>query len=370
MAKEMTTAALLLEWDKRRPRSQQVEIGMSDLGVCQRRAGYILAEAERTNESSSVQAVMGTVIHAGVAEVCRQLQAEGLLPAVDLVEFEVLFAGVRGHLDHYESAQQRLVDTKSTNHRWLKHLKVYGPTRHDLWQINNYAAALVTSGRPVRELALDYLCRDCGEEWRWTGKPDPSQVRDALDWLRQVRETDLEWLPRDYEPSSTFCKSCPFLQTCWGDQADRDPRVVLYQADPDAARWAERLAAARADLADAKQREAEARGALDALRPNEAGTAEVDIGWEHTLRWSVSTTRRLDAVAVRRDYAAAGGTPPETESTSVRLSFGPPQDRPPANVNAASRQGPPGASGEPVPDQRFGDDQLTTVRDGLTREDS
>jgi len=317
----MRTDELLLEWDRRRPRSKQVEIGMSDLGVCRRRAGYTLANTPHSNPGSAIRAVMGTVLHDGVAEVCRQLQDEGLLPDGWLIEHTVSFAGVLGHLDRYESDSQTLVDVKSTGHRWLEHVKVYGPPRHDLWQSNLYTAALVTNGHPVAIIAIDYLCRDCGELYRWSDAPDPEYVRAALNWLKEVRETDLEWLPRDYEPHTAFCRECPFLATCWSGREDRDPRTVLYDANPNGVEWARKLTAARKDLAEAKVRANEAKGALDALRPNDLGTAELDIGFEYLLRWTVSTVRRLDSIAVKRDYAKAGGRAPTNETQTVKLDF-------------------------------------------------
>src|SRR6476646_9461433 len=107
---EQTTAELLLEWDARRPRSKQEEIGMSDLGGCRRRAGYRLLGVKPTNTSSSVQAVMGTSIHAAVQAILSELARPG-----DLVEEEVRFAGVLGHIDRYEAAEARLIDVKTTS---------------------------------------------------------------------------------------------------------------------------------------------------------------------------------------------------------------------------------------------------------------
>lgn len=319
-----TTAELLLEWDRRRPRSQQAEIGMSEVGGCRRRAGYLLARTERTNPSGSVQAVMGTAVHSAVEAIHRDMQAEGLIPADDLVEHEVRFAGVLGHLDRYVAADAEVRDTKTTSDRWLAHIKVHGPDRAHLWQTHLYGAALVAEGHPVRRVTIDYLARDTGNDYQVTMPFQPSIVAEALDWLEVVRSTPLEFLNRDYAPDSSFCQHCPFRDVCWaGGVAERDERSVLYVQEPDAAKWAEQLWQAREAIAAAKALEDEAKGALDALRPIEGrGSQVVDVGWRLPLKWTITEPQRLDTEAVKREYAKTGAKPPmKFGKPSIRLEF-------------------------------------------------
>lgn len=315
-----TTADLLLEWDQTRPRSQQAEFGMSELGGCRRRAGYRLAGVQPTNVGSSVQAVMGTAIHEAVANVLRTMRTAGHIPPDALIEHEVTFAGILGHLDLY--IEPELTDTKSTSSRWLEKLKVNGPSRANLWQTHGYAAALIAQGRKVQRINIDYIARDTGEQWRWTGPFEPRHVRDALAWVKEVRGTELEFLARDYAPDGPFCQHCPFFDACWdGGYADRDPRTVLYIEDPDAAAWAGRLEEARARKAAAAADEAEAKGALDALRPDGESATVTVPGFLRALRWTVTNTHRLDTTQVRKDYAAAGRPVPEKASQTVRLDL-------------------------------------------------
>jgi CRISPR/Cas system-associated exonuclease Cas4 (RecB family) len=322
---ELTTAQLLLEWDARRARSQQAELGMSELGGCQRRAKYRITGTTPTNRGSSVQAVLGTAVHAAVEQVFKEMQAAGLIPAEDLVEFEVRFAGVLGHLDRYESKTQRIKDTKTTSDRWLQHIKVYGASVEHLWQTALYAAAVMQTGRRVREIVIDYLARDTGEDFQVVVPFDTQHVRDALAWLDNVRKAPLEMLNRAYEPDSSFCKHCPFFDTCWdGGVPNRDPRSVLLVEDPDKEKWARQLFEARAAKKIAEALEAEARGALDALRPiTDKGTSDpIDVGFEHLLRWTVTTPQRLDTEAVKREYARVGAKPPYKDSKpTVKLEF-------------------------------------------------
>jgi CRISPR/Cas system-associated exonuclease Cas4 (RecB family) len=322
---QLTTADLLLRWDQRRPRSQQVEVGMSELGGCRRQVGYRLAGTTPTNVSSSVQAVLGTAIHAAVESVFRELQADGEIPAEDLVEHRVQFAGIPGTVDRYVAATATVEDTKTTSSRWLERIKVNGPSRSHLWQVSGYAAALIHEGRKVRRLVINYIARDSGEEYRWEGSFDPAVVREALTWLADVRSTDLDMLPREYLPDSPFCGHCSFSDLCWeGGVAGRDKGSVLFVEDPDAAKWAQQLKDARDAKDAAAKLEAEAKAALDALRPNDIGTAVVEVpGFPLALQWQVSTTNRLDSKAVKAEYKATGAEPPMTSSTSVTLKFAP-----------------------------------------------
>ncbi|ALG07633.1 CRISPR-associated protein Cas4 [Kibdelosporangium phytohabitans] len=318
---ERTTADLLLEWDRSRPRSRQRELGWSEVGGCKRRAGYRLAGTEPSNPGGSLQAVMGTAIHDAV----QQRLAETAGPD-DLVEHPVVFAGIPGHLDRYEADTGDLIDVKTTTSLWLKHIKLHGPDKPHLWQTAGYCAALLQQGVKVRRIVIDYIARDTGELYRWTGRFEIRHVRDALAWLESVRGVEPEMLNRDYAPDSAFCGHCPFQKICWdGATPDRNPRSVLYVEDPDARAWAQKLWDARDEKAAAKEREGEAKGALDALRPNEAGTSSIlDVGLDgHGLVWQVSTSYLLDHELVEKDYAKADAKPPRKPSTSTKLVFVP-----------------------------------------------
>lgn len=323
-----TTAELLLAWDRTRARSKQTEIGMSEVGGCRRRVGYRLAGTAPTNEGGSVQAVMGTAIHAAVEQVFHAMQAAGEIPSEDLIEHEVRFAGILGHLDRYDSVALEVDDTKTTSQRWLDHIVLHGADKAHIWQIMLYAAALISMGRKVRWVVLDYIARDTGNSHQVRLPFNPQHVRDALAWLDGIRAVEVDMLNRDYAPDSAFCKHCPFQATCWGDAvADRDPRSVLYVEDPNARKWAAQLREARAVIAQAKEVEAEAKGALDALRPNVTGKSDpVDVGLDVDLQWQVTTANKVDTDAVRAEYAKVGAKPPTKPSTSVKLLFVPKPD--------------------------------------------
>lgn len=321
---ELTTAQLLLEWDRRRPRSKQTELGMSEVGGCKRRVGYRLAGTPPTNQGGSVQAVMGTAIHAAVETVFHEMQAAGLIPADDLVEHEVKFAGVLGHLDRYEAATFTLRDTKTTSQNWLDHIILHGADKAHVWQTHLYAAALIQSGRKVRRIIIDYLARDTGHDHQVALEFDPMNVRDALAWLENVRSVQLEMLNRDYAPDSGFCQHCPFFDTCWdGAVPNRDLRSVLLVEDEDGLKWARQLRDSRQIIAEAKKLEEEAKGALDALRPNDTGRSDlVDVGLpDRCLQWTVTDEKRVNTTAVKAEYAKTGARPPMNVTTKTTLKL-------------------------------------------------
>lgn len=259
-----STSELLLRHDQKRPRTQQAELGMSDVGTCRRRAKYRLSGTKPTNPGGSVQAVLGSAIHDVIA---KEMAAEA--EPGDLVEYEVHFAGLKGHLDRFEAATATIVDVKTTSSRWLDHIKLHGPDEAHKWQVHLYGAALVKEGRTVRRVRIDYIARDTGEEYATEAPFRPNvYTREALNWLQVVRAAPLEAVPRDYTPDSAFCRSCPFSDACWPDGLTGPSAMrVLFDEDPDVERWANELWEAREDKKAAAEREKRARGALESVRP-------------------------------------------------------------------------------------------------------
>lgn len=279
-----TTSALLLLADTQRPRSKQRAIGLSEIGGCRRRAGYKLAGVEPVNIVGSVQAVFGSAIHDAVANAVRQLNRPG-----DLVEEEVEFAGIKGHLDRYEADTQTVVDVKTTSARWMEHIRLHGPSRGQRWQVSLYAAGLATKGIPVTTCRIDFLVRDSGNEYTIEWLFDPQDVKDALEWLREVRATPIPMLPRDEEPDSVVCRGCPFGGAdggiCWrGYVPDRDFRSVYLAEGVNAADAAEGLFKIRKEIKDLERRADRFKGILDGERP--AAPWMVVQAGDYFLKWT------------------------------------------------------------------------------------
>jgi hypothetical protein len=109
---------------------------------------------------------------------------------------------------------------------------------------------------------------------------------------------------------------------------------VLYRDDPDAATWALKLEDARLRRREAEDDEARARGALDALRPNDTGSAEIAITTpgadDFSIRFTVSRgAERPDVQRIREDYARGGAVMPVVRGEpSVRVTIVPRKDSP------------------------------------------
>ena len=303
-------------------------MGISDLGGCRRRAGYILAGYPPEKPSGSVQAVIGTAVHDKADAELIAMREQGIIPADSVINEEVWFAGIKGHPDLYVQGMLRDIKTLGYDAQ-LDAARLRGPKRQHLWQVMTYAAACILADRPVHTVQIDYLVRDSGRSWLWEGPFDMAVVREAMQWLESVRDTPLDMLARDYAPDSPVCGTCPFFGVCWdGHVLDRDERSVLLVEDADAVKWVHKLEDARQAVKWARNEEALAKGALDALRPNSRGRGEVQIeGYEKILRWTVTSRRTLDTDAVRQDYARNGAAPPLTAGQSVKLELvAPPRD--------------------------------------------
>ncbi len=62
----------LLALDGQRDRSKQVEVGPSSIGGCRRRVWHDLQQTPKLNQTESLAAIMGTFIHAGIAEAIKR----------------------------------------------------------------------------------------------------------------------------------------------------------------------------------------------------------------------------------------------------------------------------------------------------------
>lgn len=276
-----STSALLLLSNQLNARSSQPGIGMSDIGGCRRRTRYKLEGYEPVNAVSSVVAMIGSAIHERVQKV---LDALG-----EPAEWEVEYAGIKGHFDRYEAEFSRVVDVKTISVRYLESLKLHGPSAANRWQLSLYAAGLITAGYSVKTCRVDFLTRDFGEEWQYEWHFDPTDVQDALEWLKDVKEAPFDLVPRDYEPDSAWCQGCPFGGKdggiCWaGGVPERDWRSVMLAEGAKPAALAEELFLLRKQVKEMDARAKEVKGILDGLRPDDTGTV-VKAG-DYYLSWS------------------------------------------------------------------------------------
>ena len=106
---EMVTKTLVAN-DNSRARSQQVAIGPSAIGGCQRRLWHDIAQTEPTNVGDKLGAILGTFIHTGIEDAIRSQDPFG-------VQYELEIAveanGVPGHVDCYDKINHTVIDWKT-----------------------------------------------------------------------------------------------------------------------------------------------------------------------------------------------------------------------------------------------------------------
>lgn len=326
-----SATTLLLALDAQRPRTLQKEMGMSSLGSCRRRAGYDAQgyEPDPEFEDNGIQAILGTAVHEALAAAARLV-----LPGSYAEELEVSFGGLKGHPDLLCAGTVR--DYKTLGYAMqLEDRRQRGPQERERWQAHTYGAGLIVSGFPVEWVEIDYIARDSGEEYLFREPFSIDAVEAAMAWLKDIRETSVALLPRDYRPDSATCRSCRFFRRCWDAEPGADDRHALFLDNPDAAQWAQRLEAARARKKLAESDEADARGALDQLRsvgqPGQREEIAVP-GLAKLIRFSVKRGRESpDMPRIAMDYKRAGARPPMKRGdpvVSVAL-VKPPEERSP-----------------------------------------
>lgn len=190
--------------DGERARSQQVEIGPSQIGGCRTAVWLAMHGVAKTNETTKLAAIMGTAIHTAIEEAIHRLDPFG-----DdlLLEHEVhhMGADIKGHIDLYVKSAKAVVDWKTTK---LSNLG-YFPSEKQRWQVHLYGWLLTEAGHPVETVSLVAIPRD-GDETDikvHTEAYDPELAAQALAWLDDLRQRDTQPAPERDAVSwcSRFC---------------------------------------------------------------------------------------------------------------------------------------------------------------------
>ncbi|WP_258539744.1 hypothetical protein [Streptomyces ipomoeae] len=293
--------------DSAKPRSRQTRLGASDT-VCSRRAAFILAGTERTDQPEAKAAILGTYIHAGLLESARTQFGW-------LVERTVEGDHVRGHVDVVQldaATARRLpkrlrpkvpaevvtvedIKTKSTR-RW-DHVLRYGATDAELRQVYLYAGMLMSHGFadirgqkelarlgpiPVQRIRFRFICRDNGEEFVQEFDIDPMRLSAAVWWVERVLEAgDPERLQRDHDGPglSAVCDHCSWATACWGQAPPGVPvQTLLVRDDDDRSKALADYVRGHEIEAPGKQMKKKARAMLDKTKAGVYGANE--------LRWT------------------------------------------------------------------------------------
>ena len=211
--------------DASRDRSQQTEVGPSEIGGCKRKVWYRLNAQPHTNENQSkLAAIMGTAIHAAIEEAIGAIDPEG---KEYLVETEVAYGDMKAHVDLFIPSSGAVVDWKTSK---IKNLG-YFPSNQQRWQVQLYGYLLSKNGYEVKTVNLVAIARDGSEKdiKVHTEPYDEVMALTALSWLANVKASTV--LPEP-EKDQSFCKDyCQYYDVTeqMGCGGLKKERIVLSE---------------------------------------------------------------------------------------------------------------------------------------------
>ncbi len=188
--------------DAQRDRSLQVDIGPSAVGDCKRRVFLNITQAPKVNQTEKLAAIMGTFIHAGIAEAIKREDPFG---DNFMIEQEFKVEGLRGHVDLYIKDAKQIVDWKTTKVKSLR----YFPSLQQRLQVQLYGYLVSENGYPVENVSLVAIARDGGaEDIREHTEPyDPEMAKQGLEWISNLQEMAANGEIPEPEKDVFFCQS-------------------------------------------------------------------------------------------------------------------------------------------------------------------
>jgi len=188
--------------DAQRDRSLQVDIGPSAVGDCKRRVFMNITQAPKVNPTDKLPAILGTFIHAGIAEAIKREDPFG---DNFMIEQEFAIEGLRGHVDLYIKDKQQIVDWKTTKKKSLR----YFPSLQQRMQVQLYGYLVSENGYPVETVTLVAVARDGeSEDVREHTEPyDPEMAQQGLAWIANLQEMAANGEVPEPEKDVYFCRS-------------------------------------------------------------------------------------------------------------------------------------------------------------------
>lgn len=211
--------------DASRDRSQQTQVGPSEIGGCRRKVWYRLNAQPHTNDDQSkLAAIMGTAIHAAIEDAIGAIDPEG---KDYLVEAEVAHGDMKAHVDLFIPSTGAVIDWKTSK---VKNLS-YFPSTQQRWQVQLYGYLLSKNGYEVKTVNLVAIARDGDEKNVKVHTEDYSEeiALTAMAWLEEVKA--MTELPEP-EKDANFCKNyCQYYDASeqMGCGGLKKERIVLSE---------------------------------------------------------------------------------------------------------------------------------------------
>ncbi len=208
--------------DREDPRSKQVQVGPSEMGVgCDRRLAYRLAGLAEVNTAFDPwPATVGTAIHAWLERAMSLWNAQSATEnwlTEQSINFD--FGGV-GHGDLYRVDPPTVIDWKSASKDVMTKVKKDGPPQKYIVQIHLYGYGYKQMGRPVDRVALAFVPRAgwIKDMYVWSQPYNEQIATDAINRMFRIARDAVgldvirephRWQQLEAEPSDD-CGTCPW----------------------------------------------------------------------------------------------------------------------------------------------------------------
>lgn len=297
----------LTTYDADRKRSQQTQVGVSQIGGCRRQVWHQLQNTPKENDTLKLPALMGTAIHkmieSAFAQTIEQEWADYWL------EEELEYDGIKGHVDMYIPEVGAVIDWKTTKLRNLD----YFPSKQQRWQVQLYGWLIKHAGASdPKTVTLVAIPRD-GDERNikiHTEEYNEDIALEAIAWYREVQSFDIAPQPERY--AAQFCQHyCPYFgQACGGKGKES---TVANITDNQTVSAIERYLEVTADIKELEEQ----KDAIKAFLEGIDGVTEKGI----KVAWSQIAGRKvLDEENVAKFFAQHGEEVPyKTGNPSMRL---------------------------------------------------
>ena len=207
-------------------RSQQKQVGPSEIGGCRRKVWLKLQGAESTNPNTlRLAAIMGTAIHTYIEQA---FERQDPFQERYILEGEYEYEGLMGHIDMYDKENCEVVDWKTVKKTNL----TYFPSKQQRMQVQLYGYLLVKNNVEVKTVTLVAIPRDGDErDIVYHSEPyDESVALAGLAWLKEVEGMTEAPAP---EKDAFFCQHyCNFYDKtgmvgCTGKGKDKAEGALI-----------------------------------------------------------------------------------------------------------------------------------------------
>jgi hypothetical protein len=329
------TVALARQWDASRARSQQTDLGLSELGGCRQAIAYTLAGTWASDVTDPWRAIVGTVLH---DEWIRNMR-KAADPFLEH-NLHVTYRGTGGHPDEVDRARNRVAEWKfprlSTSRLWQDDPEAFAAKRG---QAHGYAAGLVEAGILTEDctVVVAVMPVDGGFDDWWTHEePFDRTIADSMaDRRAEVEELVAagELVPRD-KPFTWCERFCEFFTVCRGaSKAPENEPITDPEVSAAVRQYGELLEAIKPLEARKKSLAVEVRGHRGVV-----GVHDVGDVWRVAMTSPTGEKDVPDVERVLAEYEQKIGPVPTktvpTSSPSLRVT----RVKPPAAKQAATKK--------------------------------